>query len=47
MRINRNIVECKDITLEAMTEKYIGINRNIVECKAGYRYYSAVVAVLY
>ena len=32
-RINRNIVECKEITIHLHSEHGLRINRNIVECK--------------
>ena len=31
--INRNIVECKEKSMDYLEEYGIGINRNIVECK--------------
>ena len=33
IRINRNIVECKETLLERIYDAGPGINRNIVECK--------------
>ena len=33
-RINRNIVECKDLSVIVLPDHSICINRNIVECKA-------------
>ena len=33
--INRNIVECKDLTTGSKAGGTTGINRNIVECKDG------------
>ena len=33
VRINRNIVECKDLCAATDSIPYSGINRNIVECK--------------
>ena len=31
--INRNIVECKVVTIQSFSYSEEGINRNIVECK--------------
>ena len=33
-RINRNIVECKLLSIAAERKRRQGINRNIVECKS-------------
>ncbi len=36
MCINRNIVECKGMTVAQLKQLASGINRNIVECKDEY-----------
>ena len=45
MRINRNIVECKDLSTYIYSFAVPRINRNIVECK-GYRLHLATSSVL-
>ena len=46
IRINRNIVECKETNLQLFEDNIGRINRNIVECKVilnqKCRYYSEV-----